>query len=510
MSTYLEKLDYLDETKDLIREAIVAKGVSVSDTDTFRDYADKIGEISGGGSPEEDDGEGIYYRFLDYDGKLLYKFTEEEKNALIELPPCNEVHEGLNFCGWSWTLDELKSVSYGANVGAYYETTDGLNHLFITVKEPVEMQLRGFSGDTVINWGDGSPEETMVLNQFFYHCYEAGDYDITFTNSSFMQLPLNVISWDKKKVYPYWNIDFKELRLGANHGLSGASCNFPCGLKKISIDGKNGNTSSTQSLNNTEVKFFSTKSNIGTNTYSGSNVKGKFPCYKYTTGFTTVKSNSFSYSGIENFIVPEGVETLETSAFSYSNLKKISLPNTLTTLGGSNSLGGSVFAYCSSLQEITLPDSVSSIGPACFEYCENLKKVVIPKNITVLNSDLFEYCSSLQEITLPEGITKISQYCFANCITLQSITIPASVSDMNGNAIFNGCTSLVEIHMKPTTPPTLNSYSFGYSSTLPAGADARIYVPYSEDHSILEAYKAATNWSKYATYIVEEPSSSQE
>ena len=44
------KLDYLEETKRLIQEAIAAKGVSVSDTDTFRSYADKISSIQSGGS----------------------------------------------------------------------------------------------------------------------------------------------------------------------------------------------------------------------------------------------------------------------------------------------------------------------------------------------------------------------------------------------------------------------------------------------------------------------------
>ena len=33
----------------------------------------------------------------------------------------------------------------------------------------------------------------------------------------------------------------------------------------------------------------------------------------------------------------------------------------------------------------------------------------------------------------------------------------------------------------------------------------KVYVPYSSDHSILEAYKTATNWSTYASLMVEEP-----
>lgn len=43
-----DKLTYLNETKQAIKQAIIDKGVEVTDTDTFRSYADKVGEISGG------------------------------------------------------------------------------------------------------------------------------------------------------------------------------------------------------------------------------------------------------------------------------------------------------------------------------------------------------------------------------------------------------------------------------------------------------------------------------
>ena len=48
-NTISDKLTYLEGTKSAIKDAIVAKGVAVSDSDTFRSYADKIGHISGGG-----------------------------------------------------------------------------------------------------------------------------------------------------------------------------------------------------------------------------------------------------------------------------------------------------------------------------------------------------------------------------------------------------------------------------------------------------------------------------
>lgn len=48
MGTTADKINYLNGTKAAIKEAIVNKGVSVSDSDTFRSYAEKIGDIEGG------------------------------------------------------------------------------------------------------------------------------------------------------------------------------------------------------------------------------------------------------------------------------------------------------------------------------------------------------------------------------------------------------------------------------------------------------------------------------
>lgn len=49
MGTVVDKLNYLKETKTAIRNALVEKGVSVADSDTFRSYAQKIAGIPAGG-----------------------------------------------------------------------------------------------------------------------------------------------------------------------------------------------------------------------------------------------------------------------------------------------------------------------------------------------------------------------------------------------------------------------------------------------------------------------------
>lgn len=49
----IENLEYLRETKEVIKEAIRNKGVEVSDEDTFRSYSDKIASIAGSPNLEE-------------------------------------------------------------------------------------------------------------------------------------------------------------------------------------------------------------------------------------------------------------------------------------------------------------------------------------------------------------------------------------------------------------------------------------------------------------------------
>jgi hypothetical protein len=48
-NTISDKLTYLEGTKSAIKDAIISKGVAVSDSDTFRSYADKIEQIESGG-----------------------------------------------------------------------------------------------------------------------------------------------------------------------------------------------------------------------------------------------------------------------------------------------------------------------------------------------------------------------------------------------------------------------------------------------------------------------------
>ena len=49
-----DNLNYIEDTKNLIKQAIIAKGQPVTDNDTFRSYKDKINAIQTGEMTEEE------------------------------------------------------------------------------------------------------------------------------------------------------------------------------------------------------------------------------------------------------------------------------------------------------------------------------------------------------------------------------------------------------------------------------------------------------------------------
>ena len=93
MATIAENLTLLESTKANIKQAIVNKGVSVSDTDTFASYADKIGQISGGSSAATLDFGSINYAYaptalkngLDASVAYLNKWTGNHFDLDLEL-----------------------------------------------------------------------------------------------------------------------------------------------------------------------------------------------------------------------------------------------------------------------------------------------------------------------------------------------------------------------------------------------------------------------------------------
>ena len=228
-------------------------------------------------------------------------------------------------------------------------------------------------------------------------------------------------------------------------------------------------------------------------------------------------------SSLTRIEIPSSVTSIGAYAFGYcTKLMSLTIPDSVT------SIGNSAFYGCTILKTTTIPNSVIEIGNKAFYACRNFQSVTIPNSVTKLGTAAFSLCSSakafygkfastdnrclivngtlnsfapcgLTEYTIPDSITEIGELSFPYCTHLQSVTIPDSVTSIGEKAFLN-CTSLIEVYCAAPIPPKGDSHMFSYFD-----ADdnlyhigCKIYVPALS----VEAYKSASYWSSYASYIV--------
>lgn len=112
-------------------------------------------------------------------------------------------------------------------------------------------------------------------------------------------------------------------------------------------------------------------------------------------------------------------------------------------------ISGYAFWNCESLQQITIPDSVTTIGDAAFSGCCNLTKIAIPAGITHIADDLFYGCTALTEVTLPAGVTDIGASAFSGCSALAAVSLPEGVTTIGKDAFYL-CTALTQVTVPAT------------------------------------------------------------
>ena len=148
---------------------------------------------------------------------------------------------------------------------------------------------------------------------------------------------------------------------------------------------------------------------------------------------------------------------------------------------------------------LVLPNTISILGVACFASAY-ITTLTIPPLVTVLSDYAFTHIQQVHNtetgeelpinIILPQNLTKIGNSCFSGA-HIKQIVIPDMVTEI-GDAAFVLCRQLESITCLAATPPALGTDAFsdtaGFTIKVPAASVA--------------AYKAATNWSSYADYIV--------
>lgn len=169
------------------------------------------------------------------------------------------------------------------------------------------------------------------------------------------------------------------------------------------------------------------------------------------------------------------------------------------------SLGQYALGECKKLITIKLP-IVRVLGQFAFYSCTALESIDLP-NVYSIAQNCFDYCSALKKLVLPSLTELNGNYQFRYCYGLEMADFP--VLGVMSTGTFWGCYSLKAVILRnqnrtvyiPSTDVLTNCYHFHgtvNSTYNPDGLkDGYIYVP----AALVDSYKVATNWSKFADQI---------
>lgn len=215
---------------------------------------------------------------------------------------------------------------------------------------------------------------------------------------------------------------------------------------------------------------------------------------RYLTGAQTIKGDAnLKAANIVKGISIFGVTgTAETGSGSSDADLDTLISGTVTNLTSqATSVRTRGFSNCTSLVSVSLPVA-KTIGNWAFMQCSKLTTVSLPE-ATTLGTAAFSTCTALENVDIPKA-TSLPSQAFYNCTALQKINLPAvkSISD----SVFMMDNALATVILRSETLVTLSNKSAFSSSSISAGT-GYVYVP----SALVASYKAATNWSTYATQI---------
>lgn len=292
----------------------------------------------------------------------------------------------------------------------------------------------------------------------------------------------------------------------------------------------------------TEVKV------IGHEAFNNASLKG----ITLHNGLERIDEGAFyGANNLESINIPYSVKSIGNSAFH-------SCMALGTVLFDPNSnlldIGKSAFAYCQALSSISIPNNVKSIGNNAFDYCTSLVSVAItegskledlgssafknaqklvtifiPDGLREIKASTFESCTSLLNFTFSSGnmkLVKIGENAFRSCtllgsnlegrVNLRTIELPYNVNTIEtgafsgcsgmygiymqgqiariGAGAFSGCSNLANITINTAEPPSIEGNSFNYDSH----PNVRVYVNFSENKSVRNAYEGAWGHNRVA------------
>ena len=180
-----------------------------------------------------------------------------------------------------------------------------------------------------------------------------------------------------------------------------------------------------------------------------------------SNNITTIEVDAFTGANLAGIVLPDTITSLQNGCFAQAMTATLELPALITEIPQS-AFSGISPAYSSETDEelpinIILPPNLTRIGKQAF-YSASIQQISIPNTVTEIGESAFQYCLGLTSFAIPPLLQKIPQYMLQACENITAITIPAAVTEIGAHAFDRtGITSI-------TIPATVTTLGAGVLS----------------------------------------------
>lgn len=216
---------------------------------------------------------------------------------------------------------------------------------------------------------------------------------------------------------------------------------------------------------------------------------GAMTDYSFTPQSASTAPWAYYSSSIQSVSISEGCTYIGSFAFLNStSLNTITIPNSVASIGGGAFSGCQglpiidniryadtylIEAVDKTLSSYIIKEGTRWIGSSAFSGCSSLTAITILNSVTSIGEFAFMECSGLTTVTMSNNIISIGGNAFRDCSSLTSIEIPNSVTYIGENA-FQGCNSLIAMHISDIA--AWCSISFGNESANPLRYVHNLYL----------------------------------
>lgn len=138
---------------------------------------------------------------------------------------------------------------------------------------------------------------------------------------------------------------------------------------------------------------------------------------------------------------------------------------------------------------------VTSVGAYCAYNYTDLTSIYLPAATSIGDYAFYECRKLTGTVNLPAATT-IGKYAFGNCNRIECVDLSGSAKPTINTYAFQNCAKLNALIIRSDTMASLSNTN-ALTGTLIDRSLGGIYVP----DDLVDTYKAATNWAKYASNI---------